>query len=296
MCIPIRSGCRRTTATPAEDGREHCVPGPVHLSAARPSEVHRHVERHVDVVGEQVERHMREDLDDLLIIEASRAQRCTSPSAICARCSTTFNAKSSAAAVAGSLDWPICAAAICSLLAPALRPNAVCAARQYSQALRLAMATAICSPSSGDRRPPPSAPNEPHMLCRAAGELATARNMAGVAPKAAWTWPSRAWRSAVVLAASIRGHGTWWISLGKRPGLDDPLILGRLLDATSSMRHICCPYVHEHARRHPCARSTLLPAGTLPGAGGPVPQWPAVRAACLRAAARSCVPAHPAPG
>lgn len=54
-------------------------------------------------------------------------------------------------------------------LAAALRPSAVCAARQYSQALRLAMATAICSPSSGDRRPPPSAPNEPHMLCSAAG-------------------------------------------------------------------------------------------------------------------------------
>src|SRR5690606_20078507 len=46
------------------------------------------------------------------------------------------------------------------------------------------MATAICSPSFAPRRPPPSAPKEPHMLASAAGELATALNMFGTTPKA----------------------------------------------------------------------------------------------------------------
>ncbi|KAG1250637.1 hypothetical protein G6F68_012699 [Rhizopus microsporus] len=36
--------------------------------------------------------------------------------------------------------------------------------------------------------PLPKAPNAPHLLCSAAGELATALNMLGVAPKAPWIW------------------------------------------------------------------------------------------------------------
>lgn len=38
-------------------------------------EVDRHVEGDVDVVGEQVERDMRHDLDDVLIVEACLAER-----------------------------------------------------------------------------------------------------------------------------------------------------------------------------------------------------------------------------
>ncbi|KAG1076900.1 hypothetical protein G6F40_017232 [Rhizopus arrhizus] len=51
--------------------------------------------------------------------------------------------------------------------------------------------------------PLPKAPNAPHMLCSAAGELATALNMLGVAPKAPWIWVSSAARSAVVLLESM---------------------------------------------------------------------------------------------
>src|SRR5690606_27122932 len=86
-----------------------------------------------------------------------------------------------------------------------LRPSTVCAARQYSQALRLAIATAICSPSRAGRAPPPSAPKAPHIDFSAAGELATARNMFGVAPKAAWISDRMALRSAVVSPGFTRG-------------------------------------------------------------------------------------------
>src|SRR3546814_1111633 len=105
-------------------------------------------------------------------------------------CSSDLSANASAAATAGSSDLPACARDISSALAPALRPSAVCAARQYSQRLRLAIATAICSPTFGDSVPPPSAPNAPHIIRSAAGELATALNMLGVAPNAPWIWRS----------------------------------------------------------------------------------------------------------
>ena len=81
-------------------------------------------------------------------------------------------------------------------VAPAFWPSTVCAARQYSQRLALAMATASCSPSRAPRVPLPRAPKKPHMLCRAAGELDTALNMLGVAPKACWIWSSSGWLAA----------------------------------------------------------------------------------------------------
>ncbi len=120
----------------------------------------------------------------------------TSAAPTWARCSTTFSAKASAAAVRASADCPTWAAAISAGLAPALWPSTVWAARQYSQRLRLAIATAICSPSLAPRLPRPSAPKALHMLCRAAGELATAMNMFGVAPKAWWICASNGWLAA----------------------------------------------------------------------------------------------------
>src|SRR5687767_15324996 len=56
-------------------------------------------------------------------------------------------------------------------LAPALRPSAVCAARQYSHSLRSAIATAICSLSFGASLPPATAPKPAHMCFNATGEL-----------------------------------------------------------------------------------------------------------------------------
>ena len=203
---------------------------------------------------------MREDLDDLSSKPAARS--CTSPSAICALLDHLQREveRRRSGRVAGLAD--LRGSHLLTLARPCgpmpVRGQAGtrrrCGWRWPRRSARPAAATTAAQRAE-----------RTHMLCRAAGELATARNMAGVAPKAAWTLASRAWRSAVVLAASIRGHGHGG-SPGKRPGLDDPLILGDSLDATSSIRHICCPYVHEHARRHPCARSTLLAAGTLPGA------------------------------
>src|SRR5450830_1114824 len=78
-------------------------------------EIHRHGEGDVHIVGEQVQRDMGQDLDDL--------------------------------AVAESADSPAWAALISAADAPALRPSIVWAARQYSQPLRSATATAICSAS-----------------------------------------------------------------------------------------------------------------------------------------------------
>src|SRR5690606_20282221 len=132
-------------------------------------------------------------------------RRCTSASDTWPRSSTSLSAKASAAAVAGSSDCPAWARAMSSALAPALRPSSVCAARQYSQRLRSAIATAISSPRRGDRLPAPRAPNAPHIARSAAGELATARNMLGVAPNAPWMSSSRAVRSALAAAGSTRG-------------------------------------------------------------------------------------------
>ncbi|MCY1557089.1 hypothetical protein D9M68_939040 [compost metagenome] len=52
--------------------------------------------------------------------------------------------------------------------------------------------------------PPPSAPNDPHRLRSAAGELATARNMLGVAPKAPWMSASKDWASPVAAVSVTR--------------------------------------------------------------------------------------------
>ena len=43
------------------------------------------------------------------------------------------------------------------------------------------------------------------MLCSAAGELATARNMLGVAPKAPWIWSSTVRTGPVAAVRSTRG-------------------------------------------------------------------------------------------
>jgi hypothetical protein len=70
--------------------------------------------------------------------------------------------------------------------------------------VRSATATAIFSPSLAPIVPAPSAPNAPHMLFKAAGELATARNMFGAVPKAPLISSSSGFAAPVAVVGSTR--------------------------------------------------------------------------------------------